>query len=53
MKKEIRILGIDDSSFKKKQIKEILVIATVFRGGSFLIHCQNYDGNTERSENPF
>ena len=36
MKKEIRILGIDDSSFKKKQIKEILVIATVFRGGSFL-----------------
>ena len=36
MKKEIRILGIDDSSFKKKQIKEILVIATVFRGDSFL-----------------
>src|SRR3989344_1885308 len=36
MKKEIRILGIDDSSFKKKQIKKILVIATVFRGGSFL-----------------
>ena len=29
-------MGIDDSSFKKKQIKKILVIATVFRGGSFL-----------------
>lgn len=36
MKKEIRILGIDDASFEKKKDKEVLVIATVFRGGSLL-----------------
>lgn len=36
MKKEIRILGIDDASFDKFRDKEVLVIGTVFRGGNFL-----------------
>lgn len=36
MKKEIRILGIDDSSFDKFKDKEVLVIGTIFRGGNFL-----------------
>ncbi len=36
MKKEIRILGIDDASFDKFNDKRVLVIGTVFRGGSWL-----------------
>jgi len=36
MKKEIRILGIDDASFDKFNDKKVMVIATVFRGGSWL-----------------
>lgn len=36
MKKEIRVIGIDDSPFKKSQIGKILVVATIFRGGYFL-----------------
>ena len=36
MKKEIRILGIDDSAFQKHVKKDILIIGTVFRGGQFL-----------------
>lgn len=36
MKKEIRILGIDDASFDKFKDKRVLVIGTVFRGGSWL-----------------
>lgn len=36
IKKEIRVLGIDDSPFKKYQKGEVLVVGTVFRGGSFL-----------------
>lgn len=35
MKKEIRILGIDDSPFSKED-EECLIVGTVFRGGSFL-----------------
>ena len=35
IKKEIRILGVDDAPFDKKD-KECLVVATVFRGGDFL-----------------
>jgi hypothetical protein len=36
-KKEIRIIGIDDSPFKKfEKGKEVLVIGTFFRGGNFL-----------------
>ncbi len=35
MKKELRILGIDDSSFSKKD-QEVLIIGTIFRGGSYL-----------------
>jgi len=35
-KKEIRILGIDDSPFKKFKKGNILVIGTVFRGGALL-----------------
>lgn len=36
MKKEIRILGIDDASFDKFNDKRVLVIGTVFRGGYWL-----------------
>jgi len=35
MKKQIRILGIDDSPFNKFKDKEVLVIGTVYRGGDF------------------
>jgi hypothetical protein len=35
VKKEIRILGIDDSPYKRKD-KEVLVIGTIYRGGSYL-----------------
>ncbi len=36
IKKEARILGIDDSPFDKFKDKEVLVIGTFFRGGSSL-----------------
>jgi endonuclease V-like protein UPF0215 family len=36
MKKEIRILGIDDAPFNKFKDKNVLVVGTVFRGGSWL-----------------
>jgi len=36
LKKEIRILGIDDTPFNKFQDKECRVIGVVFRGGEFL-----------------
>lgn len=37
MKKEIRVIGIDDSPFDKfSKDKEIFVIGTIFRGGSWL-----------------
>jgi endonuclease V-like protein UPF0215 family len=36
MKKEARIIGIDDSAFNKFKDKEVLVIGTFFRGGSFI-----------------
>lgn len=36
MKKEMRILGIDDAPFDKSRDKKTLVIATLFRGGSFI-----------------
>jgi len=35
MKKELRILGIDDSSFNRKD-KNVLVVGTIFRGGNYL-----------------
>jgi len=35
MKKEIRILGIDDAPFDKFKKGKVLVVGTVFRGGSF------------------
>lgn len=35
-KKEIRVLGIDDSPFKKFVKKDITVIGTVFRGGNWI-----------------
>ncbi len=35
-KKEIRILGIDDSPFKKFTDDDILVVGTIFRGGTLL-----------------
>lgn len=36
MKKQIRILGIDDSAFDKFSDKEVIVIGTVYRGGDFM-----------------
>jgi len=36
LKKEIRIIGIDDSPFRKSQKGKILVVGTIFRGGLFL-----------------
>ncbi len=35
IKKEIRVIGIDDSSFDKKD-KECLVVGTIFRGGNYI-----------------
>ncbi len=43
MKREIRILGIDDGPFSKRQTKKVLVVGTIFRGGQFmdgLVSCQ-------------
>ena len=36
LKKEIRILGIDDAPFDKFKDKKVLVVGTVFRGGDYL-----------------
>lgn len=36
IKKELRILGIDDGPFNKFKDKKCLVVATVFRGGNFM-----------------
>jgi len=36
MKKEIRILGIDDAPFDKFKGGNVLVVGTIFRGGSWL-----------------
>ena len=36
MKKEIRILGIDDAPFNKFKKGNVLVVGTVFRGGTWL-----------------
>ncbi|MBN2422036.1 DUF99 family protein [Candidatus Woesearchaeota archaeon] len=36
MKKQIRVLGIDDSPFDKFRDKSVLVVGTLFRGGEFL-----------------
>lgn len=36
IKKELRILGIDDAPFNKFKDKQCLVVATVFRGGNYM-----------------
>jgi len=36
LKKEIRVIGIDDSPFNKFKKGKVLVVGTIFRGGSFL-----------------
>ena len=36
LKKEIRVIGIDDSPFRKFQKNKVLVVGSVFRGGIFL-----------------
>jgi hypothetical protein len=36
MKKEIRVLGIDDAPFDKFKKGNVLVVGTIFRGGSWL-----------------
>ncbi|MFH0979155.1 MAG: DUF99 family protein [Candidatus Woesearchaeota archaeon] len=35
MKKETRVIGIDDAPFNKKSKKDVLVIGAIFRGGSW------------------
>lgn len=35
IKKEIRVLGIDDSPFKKSE-KNCLIVGTIFRGGNYI-----------------
>lgn len=36
IKKEIRIIGIDDSPFSKSKKGDVLIIGTIFRGGTIL-----------------
>lgn len=36
LKREMRVIGIDDSPFRKFQNDEVLVVGTIFRGGMFL-----------------
>ena len=36
LKKEMRVIGIDDSPFNKFKKGKVLVVGTIFRGGSFL-----------------
>jgi len=36
IKKELRILGVDDGPFNKFKDKDCLVVATVFRGGNYM-----------------
>ncbi len=36
MKREIRVIGIDDSPFDKRTRKPVLVVGTIFRGGDWL-----------------
>ena len=36
LKKEMRVIGIDDAPFNKFKIGKVLVVGTVFRGGLFL-----------------
>lgn len=36
LKKEIRVIGIDDSPFRKFQKNKVLVVGSVFRGGLWL-----------------
>lgn len=36
MRKEIRIIGIDDGPFNKFKDKEVLIVGTLFRGGNFM-----------------
>jgi len=54
MKKEIRVLGIDDSPFKKEDKGDLLVIGTVYRGGDWLDGVMStkikIDGNNSTSK---
>ncbi len=36
LRKEIRIIGIDDGPFNKFKDKEVLVVGTLYRGGNFM-----------------
>lgn len=36
MKRQIRVIGIDDSPFDKFKDKKVLVIGTIYRGGDFM-----------------
>lgn len=43
MKKEIRLLGFDDSAFNKSKDRKVKVIGCFFRGGSFLDGVLSFD----------
>ncbi len=49
MKKQIRVIGIDDASFDKFKDKNVLILGTIYRGGDFmegLVSCHvKKDGN--------
>ena len=36
LKREIRVIGIDDSPFRKSQQHDVLVVGSIFKGGLFL-----------------
>ncbi len=54
VKKEIRVIGIDDSPFEKFSKKKTLIIGAIFRGGSWLDGILStkvtVDGNDSTSE---
>tara|TARA_Y100000310_G_scaffold217822_1_gene218923 strand:+ start:15603 stop:16166 length:564 start_codon:yes stop_codon:yes gene_type:complete len=54
LKKEMRVIGIDDSPFKKFSKGKVLVVGTIFRGGSFLDGVLstkvNIDGNNSTKQ---
>jgi len=57
IKKEIRILGVDDSPFPSHTNEEVMLVGTVFRAGNWLdgvlstyIHVDGTDGTEKITE---
>ena len=49
VKSEIRILGLDDSYFKKGKYRDVLVIGTIFRAGKYLEGVLSFNVRTDGS----